>query len=304
MSVSHTRHSSRAAPIAAAALAVSIGWPGAAAPVDGLDAFILHHATAPYGAGVGVTGSLARWRGGRPESICPRTVGLEPAYDDFVTARVRALAAEVGAPVQANPDCRDNVQITFTDAPDKIMAQVLKTAARTLGVRYPTQIRRQLEVSGAHAIQGWYLTTAGDGRVLNTDADLLGGPENLLPLWPIVIQTSQSVHGGAFGAGFSGIVGVVLVVDTRRLGDLSIGPIADYLAMLALSVVQSPDHCDPPPSIFDLMTPDCRSRPAPTAVTAADIAFLKALYYHNTGLGPTLSRDDIRSNMQQQLEHP
>ncbi len=311
------KRKSRIASVAALALVVSMGWVGAASPAapaapvapsegelaaDGLYQFIVHHATAPYGASTGVTGSLARWRGGRPESICPVTVGLEPAYNAFVTARVRELAAEVGAPVQADLGCKDNVQITFTNEPDKLMARVLKSASRTLGVRYPTQIRRQLELSGTHAIQGWYITTGGGGLILNTDADLLTGPGDLLPLWPLVIQTSRSVHSGAFGAGFSGIVAVMLVVDTRRLADQAIGPIADYLAMLALSVVQSPDHCDPLPSILDLMAPSCRTRPAPTAVTAGDLAFLKALYFHNTGLGPTLSRDDIQANMLQQLK--
>jgi hypothetical protein len=71
--------------------------------------------------------------------------------------------------------------------------------------------------------------------------------------------------------------------------------------MLAFSVVQSPDHCDPLPSILDLMPSSCGARDRPTAITAGDLAFLKALYYHNTGLGPSLSRYDIQLNMMQQL---
>jgi hypothetical protein len=67
-------------------------------------------------------------------------------------------------------------------------------------------------------------------------------------------------------------------------------------------VVQSPDHCDPLPSILDLMSSSCGTREKPTDVTAGDLAFLKALYYHNTGLGPTLSMDDIEINMMRQLK--
>jgi hypothetical protein len=40
----------------------------------------------------------------------------------------------------------------------------------------------------------------------------------------------------------------------------------------------------------------------PTAVTAGDLAFLKALYYRNTGLGASPSRDDIQDNMRQQFK--
>jgi hypothetical protein len=108
--------------------------------------------------------------------------------------------------------------------------------------------------------------------------------------------------GGASGSG-SGIGIVVLVVDTTKVVDYTIGTIADYLAMLTLSVVQSPDHCDPLPSILDLMSSSCGAREKPTAITAGDLAFLKALYYRNTGLGPSRSRAAIESNMMSQLKN-
>jgi len=66
--------------------------------------------------------------------------------------------------------------------------------------------------------------------------------------------------------------------------------------------VQTPDHCDPLPSILDLESSTCGAREKPTAITAGDLAFLKALYYHNTGIGPTLSRDDIQINMLRQFQ--
>ena len=82
---------------------------------DSLYQFIVHHATVHY-VSTATTRNLARWRGGM-QSICPLTVGLDPGYNAFVTARLRALAAYVGAPVQSNPQCKDNVQILFTSKP-------------------------------------------------------------------------------------------------------------------------------------------------------------------------------------------
>ena len=107
--------------------------------------------------------------------------------------------------------------------------------------------------------------------------------------------------GGGSGSG-SGIGIVILVVDTTKVAGYTIEALADYLAMLALSVAQSPDHCDPLPSILDLMSSSCGAREMPTAITAGDLAFLKALYYKNTGLGPSLSRDEIVSNMMSQFK--
>jgi Secretin and TonB N terminus short domain len=264
---------------------------------DSLYQFIVHHATTPYSASVAVRGSLTRWRGGRSQTICPQTVGLEPAYNDYVSARLRALAANVGAPVQPDSNCKENVQIVFTTEPDKLMQDVYKRASSSLRTKYPDQPKKMLERSGTHAIQGWYITAGGGGRILNADVGLLNRLD-FLPLWPLVIQTG--LHGA--GCCYSGIVSVILVVDTTKTSGYSIASIADYMAVLALTFVQGPDHCDPLPSILDLMSSSCGARERPSAVTAGDLAFLKALYYQNTGLGPTLSRDEIQTNMTKQFK--
>jgi hypothetical protein len=49
------------------------------------------------------------------------------------------------------------------------------------------------------------------------------------------------------------------------------------------------------------MSPSCGAREKPTAVTAGDLAFLKALYYRNTGLGRSLTRYEIQDNMLRQF---
>jgi hypothetical protein len=259
--------------------------------------FIRHHATTHYPASDAVRGSLARWRGGRAETICPATVGLDSGYNDFLTARLRALAAYVGAPLDADPNCKDNVRILFTTDPEKLMGEVTNWAAHTLGVRYPHQTEKTLAFSGTHAIQGWYVTAGGGQSVLNRDIALIGHLD-LEPVWPLVTNTGLNGGGGRFG----GIASVVIVVDTTKVAGYTIGTIADYISMLVLSVVQTPDHCDPLPSILDLMSSACGTREKPAAITAGDLAFLKALYYHNTGIGPTLSRDDIQSNMLRQFQ--
>jgi hypothetical protein len=263
----------------------------------GLYQFIVHHATAPYSASVSVSGSLTRWRGGRPETICPLTLGLDPGYNAFVSARLRAVAADVGAPVQPDLHCKDNVRIVFTSNPEKLMGSVYKWAAASLGFKHPNQPKELLLQSSRHAIQGWYITAGGGDRILNSDVGFAGRLD-LLPLWPLVIQSG--LHGA--GCCYSGIVSVILVVDTTKVAGYTIESIADYAAVLALSLVQSPDHCDPLPSVLDLMSSSCATRERPAGVTAGDLAFLKALYFHNTGLGPSLSREQIQTNMMRQFK--
>jgi hypothetical protein len=268
-----------------------------------LEEFVLHHATTHY-VNISTTGNLARWRGGM-QSICPLTEGLTPGDNAFITARVRALAAYVGAPVHSDPQCKSNVQILFTNNPQEKMDAVIKWATVYFRNRYTGGMRDLIAFRSDHAIQGWYMATGGGAIVLTTDVALVG--LSVLPVWPQITQNyigtgkTGTRLGGGSGSGI-GIGIVILVVDTTKVVGHTIGTIADYLAMLTLSVAQSPDHCDPLPSILDLMSSSCATREVPTAITAGDLAFLKALYYKNTGLGPSLSRDAIQSNMLQQFK--
>jgi hypothetical protein len=271
---------------------------------NSLEEFILHHATTHY-VNTSTTGNLARWRGGL-QSICPLTEGLTAGYNAFVTARLRALAAYVGAPVQADPQCKSNVQILFTNKPQEKMDSVVKWATGPgFHNRYAGGAKDLIAFRSDHAIQGWYMITSGGAAVLNTDVGMVG--ISVQPIWPQITQnyigsaTIGTRLGGGSGSG-SGIGIVILVVDTTKAVGYTVGAIADYLGMLTLSVAQSPDHCDPLPSILDLMSSSCGARGMPTGITAADVAFLKALYYKNTGLGPSLSRAQIQDNMVEQFK--
>jgi hypothetical protein len=270
---------------------------------NSLDQFVIHHATVHFG-NIGTLADLARWRGGM-QSICPVTEGMDPGYNAFVTARIRAVAAYVGAPVQSDPHCKSNVQILFTNNPKQSMDSVKKWATVYFRNRYVGGGKQLIEYKGDHAIQGWYLTTNGGEQVFNTDVALLS--LNVWPLWPEITPNylGHDSTGTRLGGGTESEIGigvVILIIDTTKVAGYPIGTIADYLSMVTLSVVQSPDHCDPLPSILDLMSSSCGTREKPTAMTAGDLAFVKALYYRNTGIGPSLSRDSILDNMRRQFK--
>jgi hypothetical protein len=73
------------------------------------------------------------------------------------------------------------------------------------------------------------------------------------------------------------MVHVLIVADLHKFVGYEIGSIADYIAMLVLSQTRQQDACGQLPSILDLLAPQC-GRERPTAVTAGDLAFLRALY--------------------------
>jgi len=259
---------------------------------NSLSQFVDHHATT-HNFTTPVSRNLARWRTGM-QSICPATTGLSANYNAFVTSRLRAVAEYVGAPVQSDPQCLDNVTVVFTDNPEQAMKGIVSWAEKYFQRNNHFQaIKRLIAYTSDHAIQGWYFTTRGGARVSNTEIAAL--PVDLLPIWPKIFPRND-------GRDTNGIGAAVLIVDVRKIDGTPIGAIADYLAVLSLSVIQLPDHCDPLPSILDLMSSSCGAREKPTAITAGDLAFLKALYYKNTAWGGSPSRADIEGNMMGQFK--
>src|SRR4029079_3563679 len=82
-----------------------------------VDEFIYSYPTA-----VRTTEKIARWRRG----ICPKVFGLPPRFAAFVTTRLTAIARNVGAPVDSDPKCRQNIEIVFTSMPQTLADDLRK----------------------------------------------------------------------------------------------------------------------------------------------------------------------------------
>ncbi len=247
--------------------------------------FVLHHATAPT-----ALGQLTRWYDG----ICPMTRGLDPGFDAFVTARIRAVAASVGAPVQVDAKCKANVEILFTTEPQAVIDAIAKASPMLLGNHERSELTSMKVVR--HPIQGWYVTaTRGESGARVVDDDT-----RITVLWGGAIagkvpacQPGSRLHNECN----SEIVNVILIADTSKVAGYTIGSISDYLAVLALTMVQAPNNCDPLPSILDLMTPGCHNSDKSGAVTAGDLAFLEGLYRADLSAVPVLERENIFAEM-------
>jgi hypothetical protein len=91
---------------------------------------------------------------------------------------------------------------------------------------------------------------------------------------------------------------VLVVVDSHAVEGRDLGPVADYLAMLALSRPQSLDGCDALSSIIDLYAKSpCPDRDPPDGLTPADAAYLTALYASNPEGRLVSEQDDIAGRM-------
>ena len=234
-----------------------------------------------------IAGKLARWKNG----ICPITVGLPPESASILTKKVRALAAEVGAPVNDKDPCPGNIEIIFTAQPQALLDNIRIMHPVLLGY-YQHSAQADKLATATGPIQSWYSTATVDLRgnpvvdggrkggvhlsIAIPQADFGGpaGPPSIMEMY-MPDATVTNVTGNRLGDGVSSALNnVMIIADTRKLIGRDIGSISDYIAVLALAQIQPPDACQPLPSILNLLAPGCSG----DALTSADVAYLRGLY--------------------------
>lgn len=217
-----------------------------------------------------VVGKIARWE---RHSICPVVVGLQPGALSFITARIRQVAQDIKAPVNPRADCKPNLRIVFTTAPQALLDNVRKKHAALLGF---TRTNREADrvAQMVHPIQGWYRTQTVDDRgmafrdvrVIGMCADPLG------PDCPNVFRVQALRVGNNIKTQFED---VTILADPTRLGDPQMGALADLVAMLALSQPQLRGGCQD--SVLDLIANACPNPPG--GFSAMDMTYLRGLYH-------------------------
>jgi hypothetical protein len=272
-----------------------------------------------------VLNKVARWA----SRVCPSTTGLGNTYAKYITQRIRDVATAVGAPVDVNPDCRPNIEVVFTTAPQGFLDNVRKTHPILLGYHYNDREADQL-ATVTHPIQAWYATETIDFDGARMIQDLScrnsSATMNAAQIPPYGVYSSigtnpMSGEPSASGAGYltlqpcavvvhasgsrvnnglsNGFFNILIVVEPAKLLDYEIGSLADYVTMLALSQPASLDSCQQLPSISNMLAKGCGS--VPSRITDGDLAYLRALYKTPDGTSLEIQSDEIRFEMQKTL---
>lgn len=246
---------------------------------------------------------IGRWR----DPVCVQVEGVVQTQGAMVKARVEEVAKALGLP-PARSSCSANVEVVFTDKPQALMDQVAKRHEELLGY-FHRHDHDKLKVV-TRPIQAWYVTATQGGGGDNAGAlfaccAIGGGP--LLP-----IQTSKEVVDDpdsrpptACGINHnftsclqSAFKNVFVVVDTSRVKGQDLGLLTDYIAMVALSQPKSLDGCNSLQSVIDVLAPTaCPGRDPPDGFTAADAAYLTALYSADLEAKKAGEQGDIAGRM-------
>jgi hypothetical protein len=217
--------------------------------------------------------------------------------DNYVTARIRAIAAAVGAPHDESPKCKPNVLILFVLDPEKQVQSLLKSESLSLGFHYPAETKSFTAFT--QPVQGWYVTSTRNWKGLET----VDNPHAFYTLDPIVgfegIGTAPPTDPSSRLDNYisSQVVLATIIADSNKITGMTIGSLSDYIAVLTLTQARLSQGCSQLPSIMDLMAPGCPGDKRPDQVTAGDLAYLRALYSADLETPVQIERSNIEAAM-------
>ncbi|MES2473936.1 MAG: hypothetical protein V4601_13975 [Pseudomonadota bacterium] len=245
-------------------------------------------------------GKMARWE--RP--VCVLVQGLNPDAVALITGRIQKVAVGAGARINADPKCRPNVQIVFTTEPQALVDDIRKNQTNLLG--FHRTLGQLAQLATFHGpVQAWYMTATRDVRgKLQTDDSRTQGMELVYDVGqpPLILPSGRAfaVTGSRLGDGLrANLHHVVIIADPTRLLDQEVGPVADYLSMMALSQMQKLDRCQSLPSITNLLVADCPR--IPVGLSDIDLGYLRGLYHMEPGRARGVQMHQIIYQMQREV---
>jgi hypothetical protein len=243
---------------------------------------------------------ITRWK----KPVCVGTDGLSTEeLNQFVTQRVNQLATESGVPVIDFP-CKMNIEIIFTSDPQGFLDKV-----RVEGPALLSPKRSQIAAVAVmrHPVQAWYATGIEDrnGSLILNDEDSTSFTSNGsgAGVGPLATVPTLNVEGSLLRTGLqSEMAHVYVVADTNKTSEFHLGPIADYIAMLALSQAQAFDECRPLPSITNLFVENCGAALKPATITDTDIAYLRGIYKMDPGANFQIQQATIAGEIEKAVQ--
>ena len=249
--------------------------PGDPIVVTGISTDEVRRQAKTYVRQLGVANSqqqVARWF----TAVCPKVFGLNSDQAGRIEARIRAVTKMVGAPL-AGTSCQPNLVIVFADDADAMVERLGNSPPGRLGSPGSTAVRR-LKTEQA-PVRWWYNVSiqSSVGTPGMPDApsgakftDYFGNqgepPGNIdsatLHHYSASLVSTRSARG---------IYAATLVVDSKRIGAVSVRSIADYAALVGLAEINfgaSPDS-----SILSLFA-NSNDR----QLSDRDLSFLNGLY--------------------------
>jgi hypothetical protein len=206
----------------------------------------------------------------RQTGICPMVIGIDPSYHKIIYAKIREVAARIGAKVAGNI-CKTNSFIIFSENGVDTLAQ-LRRERPPLFAEVPIDERSSLFKQPAPS-RWWYRTEVKDaegyvfsgGLGLNSDD------------FPIV-GSSNSAESLIYSTVQINLMASVVVIDLKKAEGYPLEAVAAHAAMVSLVQIKPGKDFTAIPSILNLFATDKSPSEAPTDLTRWDYAFAQSIY--------------------------
>jgi len=238
-------------------------------------------------------GKIARWE----EGVCPSVTGLAPTFTKFIAKRVRDLAAQVGAPVNADENCKSNIDVVFTTDPQALLDNIRAKQPVMLGY-FDNNAQADSMAIVNRPIQAWHATQTVDLRG-NTVIDSRNTMNGEMTRGGKSLNSSGSRLGDGLHSSY---FHAIIVANPNKLGEYEIGTLADHIALVALAQPALQAACPALPSILDLTSADCRKDVPVKALTAADTGFLRGVYQMDTGTSVQTQKAAIAVRLKEAMQ--
>jgi hypothetical protein len=228
---------------------------------------------------------VGRW--GIP--ICPLVVGVSDTQAQFIQHRLIEVHDTVRKKqARPEPNCRPNLFVIITDEPDQLVAE--------WKVRDPGMFRWKTRdgvsrSGGAGPVRTWHnaIEEPADGTA-STGTRLTRNLPSGKPSCPLT---------GRIAAGcWEHITAVVVLVDARATGKVTVEQLADFISVVSLSQIDLSANLGGIDSILRLFAQPPPDVP-PVGLTEWDYAFLNGLY--RASYSPKDQQRDIEARMVREL---
>jgi hypothetical protein len=235
---------------------------------------------------------LARWEA---PPVCPLVSGLPRQDGEFILERLSQIAHAAAVPL-ADEHCRPNLYILVTDQPEDLLRGMeRRNRAYTFG--YDPSLRSETPASVVaefintpRAVRVWYNSNEKDawGQPLSycpsTEIEAINCVPGDPKCYPPHFDSGRMMLCGRGTAGGTHLSfnnmwwlsRVFVIVDQKRLHEVKLGQLADYVAMSAFAKLKPDARLDDAPTILTLFNSTAPA--APIGLTDWDQTFLKSLY--------------------------
>jgi len=221
--------------------------------------------------------------------ICPMVVGVSDSQAQFMQRRLLEVQNTVrkGKP-DPDAECRPNLFVIITDEADQVLADWKERDPGMFRWKNRDGVSHS---SGAGPVRTWHnaIVEAADGRAPAQNSHTLNLPME---------KPGCPLRGRIVAGCWEHITAVVVLVDTRAAGKVTLAQLADYISVVSLAQIDLSADIGGVDSILRLFA---QPRPAvpPAGLTEWDYAFLNGLY--RASYSPKNQQRDIAARMVREL---